>query len=294
MQDRFSALMAASAILLAFAACPAHAQHAGHGTSSAQEHGGRAGGHEQHRHDRAGDAGSRQPFIPPVTDEDRAAAFPELKQRHAVHDNAVHSFVLVDQLEWFGVGDAEVGWNGQGWIGRDIDRFRFRTEGRAGDGSLASGEMNALYGRAVARWWELVAGVRHDFRPGPSRTWAAIGIQGLAPYWFDVQATAYVGGAGRTALRVEAETDLLLTNRLILQPRLEFDLYGRDDPERGIGAGLSSGEAGLRLRYEIRRELAPYVGIVWKRAFAGTAELARAAGEPTGNMRVVAGLRAWF
>src|SRR5690606_31505463 len=84
------------------------------------------------------------------------------------------------------------------------DRFRFRTEGRAGDGSLASGEMNALYGRAVARWWELVAGVRHDFRPGPSRTWAAIGIQGLAPYWFDVQATAYVGGAGRTALRVEA------------------------------------------------------------------------------------------
>ncbi|HEX7087951.1 MAG TPA: copper resistance protein B [Vicinamibacterales bacterium] len=210
-----------------------------------------------------------------------------------MHDNAVHAFVLVDQLEWQSGQGGSV-WDSQGWIGRDIDRFRFRTEGKARDGDLVSAEVHALYSRAISPWWDLVAGVRHDFRPGPSRTWAAVGIQGLAPYWFDVQATAYVGESGRTAFRVETEYELLLTNRLILQPHLEFDLYGKDDPERGIAAGLSSGEAGLRLRYEIRREIAPYVGVVWTRRFSGTADLARAAGEEVGDARLVVGIRAWF
>jgi copper resistance protein B len=102
--------------------------------------------------------------------------------------------------------------------------------------------------------------VRQDFRPGDPQTWAAVGIQGLAPYWFEVEATGYVGAGGRTAAKLEVEYELLFTNRLILQPLVELELYGKSDPERGIGRGLSSLETGLRLRYEIRREFAPYVG----------------------------------
>lgn len=296
MRDTFIAGVTAL-LLLAGVPSTAHAQHTGHASSPAHEHAGQEGAdarppQEHHGHGQD-EAEPNRPYIPPVTDEDRAAAFPDLKERHAVHDNAVHAFVLVDQLEWQSGQGGSV-WDSQGWIGRDIDRFRFRTEGKARDGDLVSAEVHALYSRAISPWWDLVAGVRHDFRPGPSRTWAAVGIQGLAPYWFDVQATAYVGESGRTAFRVETEYELLLTNRLILQPHLEFDLYGKDDPERGIAAGLSSGEAGLRLRYEIRREIAPYVGVVWTRRFSGTADLARAAGEEVGDARLVVGIRAWF
>lgn len=296
MRDTFIAGVTAL-LLLAGVPSTAHAQHTGHASSPAHEHAGQEGAdarppQEHHGHGQD-EAEPNRPYIPPVTDEDRAAAFPDLKERHAVHDNAVHAFVLVDQLEWQSGQGGSV-WDSQGWIGRDIDRFRFRTEGKARDGDLVSAEVHALYSRAISPWWDLVAGVRHDLRPGPSRTWAAVGIQGLAPYWFDVQATAYVGESGRTAFRVETEYELLLTNRLILQPHLEFDLYGKDDPERGIAAGLSSGEAGLRLRYEFRREFAPYVGVTWNRKFFGTADSAEAAGEDTAGARFAAGVRLWF
>ena len=231
--------------------------------------------------------------LPPITDADRAAAFPDVKG-HTVHDEAVHYFVLVDQLEWqAGDGDV-VSWDSKGWIGGDRDRFWFRTEGSHEDGRLGAAEAHVLYGRAIARWWDLVAGVRHEARPGPGRTWAAIGVQGLAPYWFEVEATASIGEAGRTHVRFETEYEVLLTNRLILQPLVEIDLYGKSDPERGVGAGLSTLDAGLRLRYEIRRELAPYLGVVWERKFFGTAELARAAGEASGGARLALGFRFWF
>ncbi len=232
--------------------------------------------------------------VPPLTDADRAAAFPDV-EGHAVHDSMINSFVLFDQLEWQ-AGDAVNGlnWENKGWIGGDLNRFWFRTEGDSKGGRLETAYAHALYGRAIARWWDVVAGVRQDFRPGPAQTWAAVGIQGLAPQWFEVEATAYVGTAGRTHLRFETEYELLLTNRLILQPRVEFDLYGKADPERGIGAGLSAADAGIRLRYEFRRELAPYVGVVWTRKFFGTADFAEAQGEKTGGARAVAGLRFWF
>jgi copper resistance protein B len=151
-----------------------------------------------------------------------------------------------------------------------------------------------LIGRAIARWWDIVGGVRQDVRPGPAQTWAAVGIQGIAPYWFDVQATAYVGEAGRTHVRVETEYDLLLTNRLVLQPLLETEIYGKADPEHRFGAGLATLDVGLRLRYEIRRELAPYLGFVWSRKFLGTADLAHAAGETSAGARLAAGIRTWF
>lgn len=233
--------------------------------------------------------------LPPVTDEDRKAAFPELHGQHTVHDDAVFSYVLFDQLEWqAGDGVTGLSWDNKGWIGRDVNRFWFRTEGEAGDGDLSEAEAHALYGRAIARWWDLVVGVRQDVRPGPARTWAAVGIQGLAPYWFEVEATAYVGESGRTHLRLESEYELLLTNRLVLQPLVEVDIYGKSDPERGLGAGLSSMNAGLRLRYEIRREFAPYVGVTWNRRFFDTADLAKAEGEGIGGARLALGVRVWF
>lgn len=233
-------------------------------------------------------------FIPPVTDADRKAAFPDVKG-HAVHDNAVNSFVLFDQLEWqAGGGNAGLSWDNKGWIGRDRDRFWFRTEGESADGRVANAQAHLLYGRAIARWWDLVVGVRQDVRPGPAQTWAAVGIQGLAPYWFEVEATAYVGAAGRTHFRFETEYELLLTNRLVLQPLVEVEIYGKSDPERGIGAGLSSGDTGLRLRYEFRREFAPYLGVVWNRKFFGTADYAVAAGDKAGGARLALGLRLWL
>ena len=234
------------------------------------------------------------PGIPPITDEDRKAAFPDV-QGHSVHDNGVNYFVLFDQLEWQnGSGDSGLSWDSKGWIGRDRNRFWFRTEGESEDESLVNAQAHLLYGRAIARWWDVVAGVRQDALPGPAQTWAAVGIQGLAPYWFEVEATAYVGAEGRTHFRLETEYELLLTNRLILQPLVEMEIYGKSEPERGIRAGLSSADAGLRLRYEIRRELAPYAGVVWNWKFFGTADFAEAAGESTGGARLVLGLRLWL
>ncbi len=146
----------------------------------------------------------------------------------------------------------------------------------------------------MAPYWDTQLGVRYDSGVGPDRGWLAFGIQGLAPYWFEVDATAYVGGNGRSALRLGAEYELLLTQRLILQPRVEFNLYGKRDQARDIGRGLSDGIAGLRLRYEITRQIAPYVGVEWAAKFGQTAGFARAEGEKTTETRWVAGLRVWF
>ncbi|NOT44375.1 MAG: copper resistance protein B, partial [Acidobacteria bacterium] len=182
----------------------------------------------------------------------------------------------------------------KGWVGQDRNRFWFRTEGDRAGGCTEQAQTHLLYGRAVARWWDVTAGVRLDTLPGTPRTALAVGVQGLAPYWFEVEASAFVEPSGRTHVRVETEYDLLITNRLVFQPLLEFEVYGRADPERRIGTGLSTGELGLRLRYEFRREFAPYVGVVWSRRFFGTADQARAAGEDVARARWAVGLRTWF
>jgi len=187
-----------------------------------------------------------------------------------------------------------VNWDTKSWIGGDLNRLWVHSEGASQSSRLEEAEVHVSYGRSFGRWWDVVAGVRHDVRPGPGQTWATVGIQGLAPQWFDVQATLYVGESAATLARFEVEYDLLLTNRLVLQPLVEFNLYGKAIPERGLGAGLSSSEAGLRLRYEVRRELAPYVGVVWHRQFGGTADFSRAAGEDVGGWRLAGGIRTWF
>ena len=235
----------------------------------------------------------REP-IPPITDADRAAAFPELAHgmHHAPERN---SFVLFDRLEAVdldhGRGEA---WEAQAWFGSDLNRLWARSEGERERGRTEAADLELLYGRSVSPWWDVLAGVKHDFKPGESRDWAAFGVQGLAPYKFELSAPAYVGQGGATAATDEAEYEVLLTNRVILQPRMEVEAFGKDDPVRGIGSGLSTVEAGLRLRYESTRRFAPYVGLVWERAYGGTADHRREDGERVEDTHVVAGLRLWF
>jgi len=232
--------------------------------------------------------------IPVLTDADRDAAFPSVSG-HAARDRELVHFVQFNRLEAWDADDGTgLSWDARAWTGYDVEKLWLRTEGERIDGSTESADIELLYGRAVARWWDLVAGVRHDLEPGESQSWAALGVLGLAPQKFEVEATAYIGDSGRTAARLEVEYELLLTNRLIVQSLAELNLLGKDDPERAQAAGFTTVEAGLRLRYEFNRKLAPYVGIVYERAFGDTADLRRLDGNDIDDTRVVAGLRMWF
>jgi copper resistance protein B len=214
---------------------------------------------------------------------------------HTVHDRAINFHVLFDQLEVQVVhGEMGARWDGRSWIGGDIHRLWVRTEGEAIDGVLDTAEAQILYGRALGRWWDVVAGARFDPRPAPSHTWFAFGIQGLAPYFVDVQATAFAGPDGHIAGRVELEHELLLTQRLVWQSLVELSLAGKDDPDRGVGVGISTGEVGFRVRYELRREFAPYAGIVWHKKLFGTGDATRAKGGDAGGWHVVGGVRFWM
>jgi copper resistance protein B len=240
------------------------------------------------------DAIAQTPHLPPITDAERAAALPDLAG-HAAHDQAINSYVLFDQLEWQNADEGRaLNWDATAWIGRDLDRLWLRTRGEHEGGRTANAEIEALWGHAFTRWWNLLAGVRQDPHPGPSQTWGAFGVQGIAPYKFDVEATVYLGESGQTAARFEAAYELLFTNRLILQPLVELNLHGKDDPRRSVGSGLSTSELGLRLRYELRREFAPYVGVTWNRKWGDTADFARMNGEDVDETRWVAGFRIWF
>lgn len=251
-----------------------------------------------HRMPPEGDAAATEdllpPFIPPLTDADRAAAFPDV-HGHAAHDHDIRAYVLLDQLEWQpGPGGHAFSWDTKGWIGRDRTRFWFRSEGDRVGTRTEQAQTQLLLGRAFARWWDVTAGVRLDTLPDTPRTALAVGVQGLAPYWFEIEASAFVEPNGRSHVRVETEYELLVTNRLVLQPLVEFEVYGRADRERLIDTGLSTGEIGVRLRYLVKRELAPYLGVVWSRRFFGSADLARASDRATSNARLAVGVRAWF
>ncbi|WP_183141552.1 copper resistance protein B [Pseudomonas syringae group genomosp. 3] len=238
-------------------------------------------------------AQSRTP-IPPVTDADRAAVYTS-HSGHQVHDSAINSYFVADKLEWQDANDGSaLAWDLSGWIGGDIDRLLLRSEGERTNGKTEEAEVQALWGHAISSSWDVVAGARQDFKPGAPQTWAAFGLQGQAISDLDVQATAFIGEAGQTAARLEADYDLLLTNDLILQPTGELNFYGKNDPQRGTGSGLSTSELGLRLRYEITPQFAPYVGVTWNRSYGKTADYAREDDEDVAEARLVVGLRLWF
>jgi len=214
--------------------------------------------------------------------------YAQMTQMMGMDDTSRFGRLLVDQWEWRDGGGARDGvWDAQGWYGDDYDKLWVRSEGDWPSAASVQGRAELLWDRIVTRWWSLQAGARYDFGGAPGKGWAALGVQGLAPYWIDVEATVYAGGAGSLAARFKAENDLRFTQRLILQPELELNAYSRADRARGQGAGLADVDAGLRLRYEIRRELAPYLGLAWRRGF-GTA------GEASDAWQWLAGIRFWY
>jgi copper resistance protein B len=212
-----------------------------------------------------------------------------------MNDEARFGRVMLDKLE-YAKGDGEHGQNLdlEAWYGNDWDKLWLKAEGERSDGRLQSLRKEALWDHTIAPFWSSQLGLRHDSGDDAGRTWAALGVRGLAPYWFDTTATAYWRSGGGFAARVDVRYELLFTQQLILEPEAEANLYSKDDPARGVGSGLSDLDLSLRLRYEIRRQFAPYIGVTWNRSFGDTAEYARVRGERTKKTQVVAGVRIWF
>lgn len=255
-------------------------------------HGAMAGADEE--------VGSEPPPAPP-TDRSADVVFgaaamqPSRRQLAREHGGGVNWQVMIDQAEWRGHdGEGGYAWNGEAWYGGDEHRFVLKTEGEGAGGDLEEGELQLLYSKAVSPYFDLQAGLRQDFRDGPPRTYAAIGFEGLAPYWFEIEGALFVSSRGEVFARLEGGYDLRLTQRLILQPRLEANLSAQGVPELGLGSGLTDAEVGLRLRYEVRREFAPYVGVTYGRKFGAAADHAQAAGEEEDEASLVVGVRAWF
>ena len=213
----------------------------------------------------------------------------------ASEDDPLLTMIMLDQLEVRDTdGDNPLVLEGQAWIGKDLHKLWFKTELERVDHETEEAELQALYSRAVSTYWDFQVGVRHDFQPTPNRSWAGVGFQGLAPYFFEIDTALFIGESGRTALRLEAEYELLFTQRLVLTPEIEANFYGQNDADTGVGSGLSDVQLGLRLRYEIRREFAPYIGVNWVKKYGNSADFARTAGQDVDDTQFVIGLRAWF
>jgi len=211
-------------------------------------------------------------------------------------DDQIFAHVLFDQLEGRSNGpDNELRWDGEGWAGTDSNRLWLKSEGFFNEhGEVEDGDHELLYDRPVTTFFDLQGGLRYDLDSGPQRWWGAFGIEGLAPQFCNLQATAYARDAGHFAGRVVGSYDLLLTQRLIAQPEIELNFYSKKDPARAVGTGLSEIDTGLRIRYEIIRQLAPYVGVAYNGKFGETANIARDEGEIVNDLRVVFGFRVWY
>ena len=230
--------------------------------------------------------------IPVVNDETALGMEP----MQPVMDRPILAHVILNELEgrWNGT-NTEFRWDGQGWVGTDYDKLWVKSEGTLqSNGKLDDGQQQFLYDRAITTYFDLQGGLRTDIDSRPTRNWGAFGVQGLAPYFFDLELTGFVSGQGHLAAKLDASYDLLITQRLILQPQIEVNVYSKADPARLIGAGFSDIDTGLRLRYEFSRKFAPYLGIVYEGKFGQTASYATRAGESTGDFRFAIGVRVWF
>lgn len=210
------------------------------------------------------------------------------------HGGATFSKVIANLAEYQARSGDGYRWDAQAWYGGDIDRLVIKSEGEgSGREGVEAAEAQALYSRAVGPYFDFQAGLRQDFRP-TARTYLTAGVEGVLPYWFEVNAAVFLSTRGELLARFEGTYDLRLTQRLILQPRAELNFAAQDTLETRTGAGLSNAELGLRLRYEIRREFAPYVGVSFDRKLGRTADYARLRGEGAGGASFVAGIRTWF
>ena len=227
----------------------------------------------------------------PVTNLPGAEPYP------TPHADRIFSYIQAEQSEFrFAQRGADTySWDVRGWIGGDYNRLWFKTQGDdLLDGPVETAEVQLRYSRLVTAFWELAMGVRYDLEPEPSRGFAVFAAHGLAPFLYEVDADAFISEDGDVSARLEVEDSIFITQRLILQPALELDFAVQEVEEIGIGPGLSQVELGLRLRYEIVREIAPYVGFVWERKVGRTADLTRRRGEDFDVPAFVAGVRFWF
>jgi copper resistance protein B len=212
-----------------------------------------------------------------------------------MNDDPVVTMILLDELEWqHASADSALAWDLSAWVGRDRGRLLLRSEGESSQGRLQDTRAELLWSRPIAAWWDLLVGLRQDVGAGPGRSYGLVGVQGLAPYRFHVEADLFGGERGQIGARLESSYNLLLTNRLMLVPRAELQGFSKDDAATGVGSGLSELQLGLRLRYEIRREFAPYLGVEWSGRFGDTADFARQAGDAVHDTRFVTGVRVWF
>jgi copper resistance protein B len=254
----------------------------------------------------AADAAPAEPEIPQTPppppardhaadrDYDPAAMAAARAQLREEHGGATLSMLMANLAEYQAGAGGGYRWEGEGRIGGDIDRFVVKSEGGGtGRGGLDAAEVQGLFSRAIGPYFDLQAGVRQDFAPY-ARTYATVGFEGLAPYWFDLSGALFLSTRGELLARLESTYDLRLTQRLILQPRAELNFAAQDTVETRTASGLSNAELGLRLRYEITREFAPYVGVSWDRKVGRTADYARARGDDAGGVAFVTGIRAWF
>jgi copper resistance protein B len=221
-------------------------------------------------------------------------ASPAMQGTHSMgdmHTDPWLTYARVDQFEWRdGDDDSIMAWDVTAWTGKSIDKLWLNADGERVRGHTERAEVQLLYGHAISSYWDLQAGIRSDIDPMPDQHWASFGVRGLAPYFFDVDAQLFVADQGRTGARLSAEYELMLTQRLVLVPEFEIDAYGKDDVERGIGSGFSSLEAGLRLRYEIVREFAPYIGLSHERKLGDTADMV----DDDAETMLVIGISAWL
>jgi copper resistance protein B len=242
------------------------------------------------------------PPPPPITDYAADRVFgsdPMNRAREllaAEHGSTTISKVMINIAEYqAGPGGGGYRWDGRGWYGGDINRLVVKAEGEGnGNDGVEAAEVQALYSRAIARYTDAQIGIRHDFAPGPERTYVAVGLETLLPYWFEVEGAAFLSDKGDLIGRLEGSYDLQLTQRIVLQPQAELRWSAQDIPELGTGSGISHAELGLRLRYEIKREFAPYIGVAYERTFGRTSDFARARGENVESTRFVVGIRTWF
>jgi copper resistance protein B len=226
---------------------------------------------------------------------------PAVMQAAREHLRAGHGafrtgWFLADRVERGFRGGSDIYlWDVQASYGGDVNKLWLKSEGEGtARENVEEVELQVLWSRAISPWFDFQAGVRYDFRPQPERAHLVLGLQGLVPYRFELDSALFLSEEGDVTARIEAEYDLRITQRLILQPRVELDAALSDDPEVGVASGVNSTELGVHLRYEVRREFAPYIGISWEQLYGGTADLAGDAGEPSSVTSLVLGFRAWF
>jgi copper resistance protein B len=224
-------------------------------------------------------------------------SMPSPGMKESMMENPVLIHARLDQFEGrSSTSEGEFRWDGEGWLGTDMNKLWVKSEGFSGNGSIGVGDHEVLFDRPIPhlRYFDAQAGVRADLDSGPRRAWAALGIEGLAPGYFEFAPTLYIRDGGNVGGRMTGSYDLLLTQRWIVQPETELNFYNKDDLARQVGSGLSDLDAGLRLRYEVTRKFAPYIGFAYNGKYGNTASYSRRAGETTNEAQFVFGFRIWY